>query len=284
MNLEAFLICTAASVCQAMAVWLSCHWIVPPVLSLLERPIRPMIVRAGELGVDEQRLRERLLFVEVSFMVVVLVASWQVLGLLLGATVIGISIHLRGWVLSWIVDRQEQLMRRQIMDFTNKLDGLQGAARTLPQSFESLAMDTPAPLGKYVANIVLEDKRGRPLAEALAAAAQKMKLEEFSLLTATLRCALRHQASLNKFISGVRETLANRQQADQQLHSRTSAARSQMFYMTLFPALFMLGMCVLMPKAVFQLFTETVGQLVFVAIAWFIYIGIIWGRGMLNIK
>jgi Flp pilus assembly protein TadB len=110
------------------------------------------------------------------------VATCFYLGPILGATLLGIVYHVRGLALSWIIESREKLLRSQTLALAIGLQGLVRGGLVLSSAFESLAHETPLPLGKQISKVSFEFRRGRPLIEALNAVRAKLRLDAFSLL------------------------------------------------------------------------------------------------------
>ncbi len=281
METIALLNLTTATVCVVISVWLAWQWCLPILRSCIQQPIEPLLSRAGCIGFDEQRLRNRLFVIETLTFGLLLWSAWNYLGLFLGITLMGISYHLRGMVLAWLVERQERLLRSQTLGLTSALQGLVQGGMGLAPAVELLARETPAPLGTQINRISTEFRRGRPLAEALSAVREAMRIDAFSLLATSILCALKQGASLQTSLAGVQEALEHRDHAERQMLAKTAGSRSTILILACTPPGFFLLFSVMMSGSMQLIFTTDYGRWMLAAILLFMYVGVAWARRLL---
>ncbi len=281
METHALLNLTTASVCVAISVWLGWQWCLPIVRSCIQRPVEPLLLRAGCIGFDEQGLRSRLFVIETLTTGLLLWATWNYLGMFLGLTLLGIAYHLRGLGLAWIVETRERLLRSQTLGLTSALQGLVQGGMGLAPAVELLARETPSPLGTQINRISTEFRRGRPLIEAVSAVREAMRIDAFSLLSTSILCALKQGASLQTSLAGVQEALEHRDHAERQMLAKTAGSRSTIVILACTPPGFFLLFSLMMSESMQLMFTTDHGRWMLAAILLFMYVGVAWAKRLL---
>lgn len=284
MQTHALLTMICACVSVAICVWLFWIWCIPVLRSAIQKPIEPLLVRAGNIGFNERQFRKRL-FIGESLVVGFLIwSTLAYMGLILGFTVMAIVYHLRALILAWVIETRERMLRSQTLSFTTALQGLVQGGMTLAPAVEALARETPAPLGKQVSRVSTEFRRGRPLMESLSEVRETLRLDAFSLLVTSIVCALKQGASLQASLAGVQEALEHRDHAERQMRAKTSGARSTILILACTPPGFFIMFWLMMSGSMQLIFTTDHGKLMLAGILGLMYIGIAWARRLLMLK
>lgn len=273
-----------ASVSMAIGVWLFWIWSIPILRSAFQKPVEPLLVRAGNIGFNERLLRKRLFVGEAIVVAVLTWATMIYLGWILGITLMCITYHLRGLVLAWVIETRERLLRSQTLRLTTALQGLVQGGMTLAPAVEALARETPAPLGTQINRISTEFRRGRPLMESLNEVRETLRLDAFSLLVTSIVCALKQGASLQASLAGVQEALEHRDHAERQLRAKTSGARSTILILACTPPAFFVMFWFMMSGSMELIFTTDYGKWLLAGILGLMYIGIAWARRLLMLN
>jgi tight adherence protein B len=284
MNAHAFTSMILACIFLALAAAFVWIWCIPIFRSIAQKSIEPLLIRAGNIGFNEQLMRKQL-FVGESIMVGLLVWGTLVyMGWILGLTVICIAYHLRGLLLAWVIESRERMLRSQTLSFTSALQGLVRGGMTLAPAVETLSRETPAPLGTQINRISTEFRRGRPLMESLNEARETLRLDAFSLLVTSIVCALKQGASLQASLAGVQEALEHRDHSERQMFAKTSGARSTILILACTPPGFFIIFWLMMSGSMQLIFTTDDGKLLLASILGLMYVGIAWARRLLVLK
>ncbi len=284
MHLATLGLATSSSLLGALGVWLSWQWWLPMLQQVSQRLINESLVRLGEIGFNEQKVRFRLFLFEAALMVVIGVGYWQYMGIVLTLVVVGIYFHVRSLVLCFFIDRRERLLRRQTLSLTVGLHGLTQSGLSLPQAIVQITSQTPAPLGWQMQKVASNYRLGRPLSESISEVRSKLRLDAFSLLVTSITCSLKQGTPLGQALMGVQEALEHRDQVERQLSAKTSSARASILILAVSPLFFLLLFAVWQPDFLELLFNRASGKLLLALFLCLLYGGIAWGRSLLRIR
>lgn len=284
MQTHALLSMVLASLSVAMGFWLFWFWCIPVLRSAFQKPVEPLLVRAGNIGFNERLLRKRLFVGEAIVVGVLIWATLVYVGWILGFTLMCIAYHLRGLVLALVIETRERRLRSQTLSLTTALQGLVQGGMTLAPAVETLARETPAPLGTQINRISTEFRRGRPLMESLSEARETLRLDAFSLLVTSIVCALKQGASLQASLAGVQEALEHRDHSERQMRAKTSGARSTILILACTPPAFFVMFWFMMSGSMQLVFTTDYGKWLLAGILGLMYVGIAWARRLLVLK
>lgn len=273
-----------SSSCAATSAALSWVWYLPIIQQLSQQPIESCLKRAADIGFNEQKLRKMLFTLEVLLMATLIWFGWAYMGLFLGLTVIAVLYHVRGLLLSWIIEGRERTLRSQTLSFTTGLQGLVRGGLSLSQAVDLIARETPAPLGIQVARVATDFRRGRPLVESLNDVRSTLRLDAFSLLVTSICCALKQGSSLENSLKGVQETLEHREHAERHLSAKTSGARSTLLILALTPLGFFFMFWVMQPESMNLIFMTPQGKAILAIVVGLMYVGIAWAKKVITIK
>ena len=162
--------------------------------------------------------------------------------------------------------------------------GLTRGGLSLAQAFDTIAQETPKPLGRQVTRIANEHRRGRPLVDAIDAVREQLRIDAFSLLVTSIACALKQGASLESSLLGVQESLEHRDHAERQLYAKTSNARMTILILSGTTPAFFLMFWFMTPDTTLLIFKTEAGKKLVAVILLLMYVGIAWSRKLLNLK
>ncbi len=196
-------------------------------LSLGARPLQ--LIQAGV------SLSPRLfLFVQVIVMLVALAATF-VVGRRLDLSGVGLAVALPlGLACGFAIPRlalqfkRRRRLRQFEAQFANALDSLSNAMEvglSLPQAFEILARDMPAPLGPEFAQVVRELGVGLPVGEALDGLAQRVPLQDVEIFVAAVHIQYRTGGGLSQVLRTIAATVRQRVNLRGEIRSMTGQQR-----------------------------------------------------------
>jgi len=221
-------------------------------------------------------------------------------GLLVAAVGIGLGIVLRSPVLAlplaigglvaprfWLghlVENRRKLLRHQLPP---ALAGLANAVRAglpLPEGIATVAAELAEPLRGEFRGIVLEHGGGRPLAAAIEDVKQRLGLEPFTLFAATIQTTLERGGRVSDMLEILADSLRELDRLERTMDSATASPRKTIFFLGLFPLLFLLGFLVLFPAGTMLMFTTTLGQVLLVAAAGLTGASVLWSQSILALE
>lgn len=284
MQLATLGLTTGSSICFAVAVWLVWRWWLPMIQITSQRIIDDSLIRLGEIGFHESTLRFRLFLFEAILLIAIGVGYWKYMGIVLTTVVVGIYFHVRSLLLTYVIDRREQLLRRQTLSLTAGLHGLTQSGLSLPQAILQIAGQTPAPLGRQMQRVASNYRLGRPLNESITEVRSRLRLDAFSLLVTSITCSLKQGTPLGQALMGVQEALEHREQVERQLSAKTASARASILILAVSPVFFLLLFAALQPEFLELLFTRASGKIMLAIFLCLLYGGIAWGRSLLRIR
>lgn len=221
-------------------------------------------------------------------------------GLLVAAVGIGLGVVLRSPVLAvplviggliaprfWLghlVESRRKLLRHQLPP---ALAGLANAVRAglpLPEGIATVAAELPEPLRGEFRAIVAEHGGGRPLAAAIEDVKQRLGLEPFTLFAATIQTTLQRGGRVSEMLEVLADSLREFDRLERTMDSATASQRKTIFFLALFPLLFLLGFLVVFPAGTMLMFTTTLGQLLLVAAAGLTGASVLWSQSILALE
>lgn len=274
---------SAASVCIALAVGFASRWHLPRLQAWWQKPLEPLLRQAAQLGFHDQHLRAVCFLIDSAVIVALVWLTLRYTGAVLGCSLGAIYFHLRLLILAWLIEKRQRILRSQVLGFSTGLQGLMQGGLGLAAAVETLARQTPAPLGVQIRRVAIEFRHGRPLAEALNAARQTLRLDAFALLITSITCALRQGASLELSLAGVQETLEHRDHADRQMRAKTASQRTTILILACMPVLFFAMFWLMMSESMQLLFTLPLGRTILASILALMYMGAAWARRLVSL-
>jgi tight adherence protein B len=211
------------------------------------------------------------------------------LGLVLRSPVLAVPLVLGGLVaprfwLGHIVDSRRKLLRHQLPP---ALAGLANAVRAglpLPEGIATVAAELSEPLRGEFRGIVAEHGGGRPLAAAIEDVKQRLGLEPFTLFAATIQTTLQRGGRVSEMLEILADSLRELDRLERTMDSATASPRKTIFFLGLFPALFLLGFLLLFPEGTMLMFTTTLGQVLLVVAAGLTGASVLWSQSILALE
>ncbi len=221
-------------------------------------------------------------------------------GLLVAAVGVGLGVALRSPVLAvplvigglvaprlWlrhVVDNRRKLLRHQLPP---ALAGLANAVRAglpLPEGIATVAAELSEPLRGEFRAIVAEHGGGRPLAAVIEDAKRRLRLEPFTLFAATIQTTLQRGGQVSEMLEILADSLRELDRLERTMDSATASPRKTIFFLGLFPLLFLLGFLILFPTGTMLMFTTTLGQVLLVVAAGLTGASVLWSQSILALE
>lgn len=220
---------------------------------------------------------------------VCMLANLLITGLLLQMFPVAIGIALLllmapHWTLAWSIRRRRLLLRDQMVGCTRALAAASRAGQSLTEALASVAEETPVPLYNELHRVVGEYRLGRPLAEALVEARERLQLDSFSLFASSIIVSLERGGRITDALERICRSLQENQRIERKLAAETASGWRVVLILTVFPFLFLMGFAILHPTGTSLLFSTLIGQLLVLLILGLVAVSLWWSRKILTIS
>jgi tight adherence protein B len=187
-------------------------------------------------------------------------------------------------ILEFMIRRRRALLRDQMVTATIALANTSRAGLSLAQGLETVGNETPEPLAAELRRIVREYKHGRPLAEAIRAAKDRLNIDSFTLFAAAILVSLERGGRITDALERISHSLQEMQRIERKLEVDTASGRKVVYLLTGFP-LFFLGLSYLMnPAGTATVFQSFAGQIVLLIVIGLAYFSFRWSQRILAIE
>ncbi len=159
----------------------------------------------------------------------------NLLGVLAGA---GLGLLLpRIWIKNMGRKRQNNFSK-QLVDALMLLSSSLKAGMSLPQAFEVLTEEMPAPISDEFALVIKENKMGVSLEDCLAHLKQRIPLDDLELLTTAISISRETGGDLTEIFANLVHTIREKRKLDDRVRILTVQGRLQGAIMGLLPIAF----------------------------------------------
>jgi len=185
----------------------------------------------------------------------------NMLGALVGA---GFGLFLpRLWIKNMSRKRQSDFAK-QLVDALMLLSSSLKVGMSLPQAFEVLTEEMPAPISDEFALVVKENKMGVSLEDCLAHLKQRIPLDDLELLTTAISISRETGGDLTEIFGNLVHTIREKRKLDDRVKVLTVQGRLQGAIMGLLPIGFAVFIYFVNPHNFDIMFTDKVGQMLLV--------------------
>jgi tight adherence protein B len=208
---------------------------------------------------------------------------WLGLNSLIFATLIVVFLAAAPWyLLRRMAERRRQRVEDQLADAMVTLANAVRAGLSLAQSLEILAAQCPKPINSEFHQIVAEYNLGKPLAQTLGEARERLRSENFALFAAALLASHESGGRLNETVERIAQSVLELQRLERKVMSETAQARKSAVYMAMAPAFILVTYYFVDPVNTSMLFTRMFGQMLLAAAVMFNVAAYFWARVILN--
>jgi tight adherence protein B len=273
----------ASSAALFMAVALFCMAIGPLWDIVARRRIAALTPHLRALGLDDARLATWMRWWGAS-----LFGSAGIVGLVLGTPVLVPPVLYLVYVappylLKGRIARRRTLLRDQLAAASVALANTARAGLSLAQGLESIGAEAPEPLAGEFRRIVREFHRGRPLADAIAAAKERLQLDGFTLMASAILACLDRGGPIADTLHRISASLEESQRLERKLEADTASGRKVLVLLGGFPAVFLAMFATVDPSGTLLIFRTLAGQFTLLAVIVLIVISVKLGRLILNL-
>lgn len=186
--------------------------------------------------------------------------------------------------LDFMIRKRRSLLRDQLVAATVALANTSRAGLSLSQGLETVANETPEPLAAELRRIVRQYRRGRPLAEAIRAAKERLKIDSFTLFSTALLVSLERGGRITETLERISRSLQEIQRIERKLEVDTASGKKVVYILTGFP-LFFLGLSyVINPEGTASVFQSLLGQVILLVVIVLSYFSFRWSQRILAIE
>ncbi len=164
---------------------------------------------------------------------------------------------------------------KQLVDALMLLSSSLRAGMSLPQAFEVLTEEMPAPISDEFALVVKENKMGVTLEDCLAHLKQRMPLDDLELLTTAISISRETGGDLTEIFANLVHTIREKRKLDDRVRVLTVQGRLQGAIMGLLPIAFGVFIYFINPRNFDVMLNDKFGQMLLVWAAISEVIGVI---------
>ena len=206
--------------------------------------------------------------------------SWlgPLIGLFIG------TLGLPRWVVKFLISARQKKFSNQLADGIDII--VRGVKSGLPlnQCLRMIAAESPQPLRGEFANLVDANAMGVPLEQSLQRMHERMPLPEVNFFGIVLVIQQRTGGNLSEALGNLSGVLRSRKLMRAKISALSSEAKASAGIIGSLP-FFVVGVVYLIqPAYMALLFTTTIGNLILIAAAFMMTIGILVMRKMINFK
>lgn len=207
------------------------------------------------------RAAEAMLFYAIGVVILTLLAfvlSGNLVATLLAGAIVAI---LPSSVVNFKAKRRKKAFVAQLPDMLSLLSGTLRAGYSLMQGVEAVSKEVGEPIGVELRRVVTEARLGRPLEEAMDAAAERMESEDFTWAVMAVRIQREVGGNLAELLMTVAETMVQRERLRRDVDSLTAEGKISAIVLGLLTPGIAGAMFVINPEYIGVLFSETIGNM-----------------------
>jgi tight adherence protein B len=187
-------------------------------------------------------------------------------------------------ILEFMIRKRRAVLRDQMVTATVALANTSRAGLSLAQGLESIGNETPEPLAAELRRIVHEYRHGRPLAEAIRATKERLKIESFTLFSAAILVCLERGGRITDALDRISHSLQELQRIERKLEVDTASGTKVVYILTVFPLIFLGISYVTNPEGTETLMHSIWGQLIMLLVIALTYFSFRWSQKILSIE
>ena len=185
---------------------------------------------------------------------------------------------------SFRAKRRAKKFVAQLPDMLTLLAGTLRAGYSIGQGFEAVSKEVDGPMGRELRRIMAEARLGRPLEEALDAAAERVGSDDFAWAVMAIRIQREVGGNLAELLLTVADTMTQRERLRRDVSSLTAEGRMSAIVLGCLPPGLGVVMLVMNPKYISKLFEETTGMILIGVAVTAMLIGFAWMKKIVSIE
>jgi tight adherence protein B len=181
-------------------------------------------------------------------------------GILVGLVVALVTGLLGPSFVKFKANRRRKQFVAQLPDMLTLLSGTLRAGYSLMQGVEAVAQEVDEPMGFELRRVCTEARLGRPLEEALDAAAERLEIPDFSWAVMAIRIQREVGGNLAELLMTVADTMTQRERLRRDVAALTAEGKMSAIVLGVLPPALAVVMWVVNPTYIGLLFSSTIGN------------------------
>ena len=201
----------------------------------------------------------------------------------LAAAFVG-ALGLPRWVLSFLTKRRQSKFTNE---FANAIDVIvRGVKSGLPlnECLGIIARESPSPIREEFQEIVEQSRVGVPLQECFERTMQRMPLSEMKFFAIVIGIQQQAGGNLSEALGNLSGVLRDRKRLSMKVSALSAEAKASAMVLGALPFIVMTMVYITTPHYIMLLFTTRIGQFMLMAAAFWMTLGILVMRKMINFK
>lgn len=187
-------------------------------------------------------------------------------------------------LLKMTIARRKTLLRDQLAGVCQGLANATRAEPSLRRGLALVASESPEPVAGELRKICTELEGNIPETTAINNAKNRLNLDSFTLMAATIVTFLKHGGPITENLERISHSLQENQRIERKMESETASGRSVLRLLAIFPFLFLLLFMFIFPSGTFEMLNSTIGQVVLFIVLAMIYFSVSWGQRILRFE
>ncbi len=199
------------------------------------------------------------------------------------ALLTGLAIMLPSAALNFKAKRRLKKFNAQLPDMLTLLSGTLRAGYSLMQGVEAVSREVEDPIGYELRRVVTESRLGRPLEEALDAAADRMGSADFRWAVMAIGIQREVGGNLAELLMTVAETMVARERLRRDVDALTAEGKVSAMVLGFLPIGLGFAMWVINPEYIGILFSERLGNIMLIGAGLLAGFGFWWMKKLIEI-
>ncbi len=217
------------------------------------------------------------------------VASLLVFWLLTSSIIFGVIIGAIGFYLPlFIVDRRKrkrtEMLNQQLPDALDIISNGLRAGFSFTQALNVLTQEMGPPISEEFARVIRKNQMGKPMADVLQELSENSDSDDFDMVVTALLIQRQVGGNLAEILDSVAHTVRERVRIKGEIKTLTAQGRITALVISLLPPGIMAMLFVMNRDYIMLLFTELVGMVMFGTAVFFMLLGIIALRKIIDIE
>jgi tight adherence protein B len=226
---------------------------------------------------------------EVTVIIVSAMVVSYALGAVLGGVLLGVLLAtmpplVTRLVLSVRRDRRQTAFSEQLTDILQLISGSLRAGHGLLQGIDAVARDAEEPAASEFRRILIEHRLGRDLSTAMQSCAERMDNADFSWVVQAIGIHRDVGGDLSRVLDNVITTIRDRGDVHRQVRALSAEGRLSAWVLTGLPFVVLIGVRVLNPAYLSELFARPAGWIMLAIAALLMLIGTLWIRTIMRVR
>lgn len=200
------------------------------------------------------------------------------------AAVVLVALLVPRFVVNFRAKRREKKFVAQLPDMLQLLAGTLRAGYSVAQGFEAVSHEIDDPMGRELRRVMTEARLGRPIEDALEAAAERTHSDDFGWAVMAIRIQREVGGNLAELLLTVAETMTQRERLRRDVSALTAEGRMSAIVLGLLPPGLAAVMWVMNPEYISRLTADTIGLVLLGISVVSMGIGFAWMKKIVRIE